>query len=204
MPWKNGTPELYSVWRGMLRRCFEPKSKIYKYYGGRGITVCPQWRKDFKQFCADMGLRPKGLTLERVDNNRNYTPENCCWATRKAQSINRRVTRKVILDGKEYIASELAKAHGLATMTILVRVRAGLSYTSVVAKEPRRDLSGLKVGSAISSVQRKAKTHCKHGHEWTPKNTYITPHDNSRVCRACLAMWYKQRKRRRERPHLTC
>ena len=77
----------------MIQRCTNPKDRSYHNYGGRGITVCIRWRI-FENFLADMGERPKGLTLERIDNNGNYEPGNCTWASPSEQRRNQR-PRKV-------------------------------------------------------------------------------------------------------------
>ncbi len=79
----------YSTWNCMKTRCENPKTKNYKNYGGRGITVCGRWDK-FENFLEDMGEKPEGLSIERVDNNKGYFKENCKWATCTEQSRNRR------------------------------------------------------------------------------------------------------------------
>ena len=86
----NMSPE-YKAWADMKARCQRVNTSSYKNYGARGITVCPQWQDSFKTFLKDMNLRPSGNhSLERVNNDLDYTPENCRWATRQEQNSNKR------------------------------------------------------------------------------------------------------------------
>lgn len=87
-----GTP-IYDVWRQMVHRCTHPGHRQWADYGGRGITVCQRWRDSFAAFRADMGPRPPGASIDRRDNDRGYTPDNCHWASPLAQSMNQRRPR---------------------------------------------------------------------------------------------------------------
>lgn len=87
--------ELYSTYRSMLERCYRKTNKAYSYYGGRGISVCERWRgpQGFTNFVADMGKRPTGFSIDRTDNDKGYSPENCRWVNKSVQQANQRVSK---------------------------------------------------------------------------------------------------------------
>jgi hypothetical protein len=113
---------LYTRWASMLIRCYNPSHAAYKNYGGRGITVCDRWRgpDGFKHFYEDMGMPPKGFTLDRGDNNGDYTPSNCKWVTRGHQRLNSRPATP-----KENWLTQKVKAVGLGYEAVKSRVRRG-------------------------------------------------------------------------------
>lgn len=82
--------QLYNTWKKMKDRCYNCNHKDYESYGGRGIEVCLRWRWSFENFLLDMGEKPRGKTLDRIDVNANYSPFNCRWATYKEQRYNQR------------------------------------------------------------------------------------------------------------------
>ena len=114
------TPE-YQAWLMTRQRCENPNQKDFKHYGGRGIYMCERW-KVFENFLEDMGRRPKGLTLERLDNDGPYTPGNCVWASRKAQASNTRRNRVVVRGGDAKTLSQWAEDLGMPRRTVNARV----------------------------------------------------------------------------------
>ncbi len=115
---------LYKTWESMRLRCSNPKATGYHHYGGRGITICDEW-SDFWAFVADMGDRPKGHTLDRIDHEGPYSPENCRWATAKQQQRNRRNNHLIAFNGKALCVSAWAEELGLNKVTLLARLRRG-------------------------------------------------------------------------------
>ena len=183
MPFKNPHP-LYNVWRSMRDRCMNPNFRQWDAYGGRGIKICERWN-DFHAFASDMGPRPDGCSLDRIDNDGDYSPENCRWADRKTQQRNQRRAVYVDIDGKRYRAIELAELSGHKTDTIVERARQGLPYDEVIC--PKRRFGGADIGKVGPAARKRiaaAKTHCSKGHQLTEANTYVTK-QGWRRCRAC-------------------
>ena len=113
---------LYSCWRCIKSRCYNPASASFVNYGGRGITVCKEWRDDFRQFAADMGPRPPRHSIDRRDNNGNYCPENCRWATCVAQCNNKRSNRRFTINGETKTLTEWARISGVCPRTVSTRI----------------------------------------------------------------------------------
>lgn len=114
--------ELYETWGTMKKRCYKSYNKDYERYGARGIRVCDRWLESFENFLSDMGERPSGCTLDRIDNNGDYEPRNCRWATLKQQNNNRRGLRSVEVNGVKYnTVSSAARALGLTRRQVYYR-----------------------------------------------------------------------------------
>lgn len=118
-----GTPT-YKSWHGMLQRV-QGKGG-HESYPERGISVVDEWLS-FDQFFKDMGLRPKGMTLDRIDNNKGYSPENCRWATSKQQSNNRSNTKMVLVDGEHLPLMVACEKYGIGISCVRHRMRKGMS-----------------------------------------------------------------------------
>lgn len=129
-----GASPTYRTWSGMIQRCKNPNEPAFNRYGGRGITVCDDWL-NFEGFLADMGERPKGKSLDRIDNNGGYCPENCRWATRKEQSNNTRTNRRITYKGKTKTLAEWSRCTGIKPSTLRTRLWRGWSIRRALEVE---------------------------------------------------------------------
>lgn len=119
---KSGASPEHATWAAMLGRCSSPTNKQYPNYGGRGITVCERWLV-FENFLSDMGERPAGLSLDRKNNDGNYEPGNCRWATLVEQNNNTRANRRIVYRGQEMTVAQAIRAAELPTSPITIRRR---------------------------------------------------------------------------------
>lgn len=120
---RTGTSEYYT-YGSMIGRCHRATDPNYKHYGGRGIFVCERWLKSFENFYADMGPRPTPRhTIDRIDNNKGYSPENCRWITMAEQSRNRRSNILITINGETKCATDWAKLNGLRPALVVQRIR---------------------------------------------------------------------------------
>lgn len=134
----------YDSWKKMLDRCYNNGGASFYRYGARGISVCQRWRDSFSSFLSDMGDPPLGLTLERVNNDGDYSFGNCRWATRVDQARNRRSCKLTIESAKEIYAlavsgvrrSEIAERFGVSISTITA-IKTGKNWPEISAREKR-------------------------------------------------------------------
>lgn len=138
---------IYGIWNSMRQRCTNPKNSAYRSYGGRGITCCKEWLDSFPAFFADMGLPPKGCSLDRKDNSLGYSKANCHWASRKQQGNNRRSNVFLTAHGKTQTLMQWADELGVTDQCIRSRLEVGwdldraLSAPSQTPSRKKKDLS---------------------------------------------------------------
>lgn len=184
-----------ATWRAMLHRCSDLESKRY---GGRGITVCERWKDSFESFLADMGKRPSPAhSIDRIDNDGNYEPGNCRWATRKEQARNSTTTK---LSEADCTAITQRKLRGDHVEDIASEFGVSANYVYRVVT--------FTAGADATKAHRKLKTHCKNGHPFNDENTYWRATDGARTCRVCNAeaaarLKSKRRKRVKQAPRIS-
>lgn len=131
-----GTPE-YIAWSHMRARCLNPNHRQYKDYGGRGIAICEPWEA-FEAFLADMGKRPTaGHSLDRRENDKGYSPENCRWATKQEQNRNHRGNHVLTFNGESKCIQDWADATGIRHTAIRVRLQRGWTVEKALTTPAR-------------------------------------------------------------------
>jgi hypothetical protein len=129
---------LFNTWHGMKQRCNNPNAPGYRLYGGKGIKVCKEWSESFDAFILDMGERPKGMTLDRLNSHGNYEKSNCRWATHKQQADNRTYTRWLPYGGVVKTLTEWANIFELDRKYLYTRIfRLGWSVEDALTKPIR-------------------------------------------------------------------
>ena len=121
---RNYTDKTYRSWQSMRQRCSNPARASYPYYGGRGIKVCERWNS-FDNFLKDMGERPDGMWIDRIDGNGDYCPENCRWSTPKEQCRNRSSNRVITHNGQSRLMVEWSELKGIPLRTLSRRINDG-------------------------------------------------------------------------------
>jgi len=190
---------MYQTWANMIARCTSPALPSYKNYGGRGIKVCERWLNSFKDFCSDMGERPFGFTLDRINNDGNYEPSNCRWATATEQARNRQRSRFIVINGIKYHVAELQEKSGVNMRSIVYRASLGWPLEKVLSKDKfYNNVESQKKAVKAHAEMKRAQTHCKYGHELSSDNVYL--YQNRRHCRKCRKAMDKYLYYKKERP----
>lgn len=137
----------YRAWMAMKMRCFNPKNLRYDRYGGRGITVCERWINEdgFLNFLEDMGEVPEKLSLERVDVNGNYCPENCCYANIETQSNNKVNIKLFAFNGEMLSKSQIARRIGMKPYQLLWRLNNGWEWENAISEPIDQAKSNIKI-----------------------------------------------------------
>lgn len=145
-----GTPEHYT-WANMIQRCTNPNTPMFKYYGGRGITVTSPWLNSFEAFYADMGPRPSDQhSIERREVNGNYEPGNCYWATPDVQANNKTNNIKHLHNGEELTSPQLSRRYGADEPTVRQRIKRGLSVDEALNPQRTNGREFLHLGRMLS------------------------------------------------------
>ena len=132
----NRNTPTYHSWVGMKQRCLNPKNPKFIIYGKRGISICDRWLNSFENFLEDMGIAPSGYSIERINNNGNYEPKNCKWATNKEQSNNRRSNKFITHNGETLGICEWSKRLGAGISLITYRLKKGWDPIAAITIKP--------------------------------------------------------------------
>lgn len=132
----SGTPS-YSTWKSMVSRCTDPRNASFNFYGLIGISVCREWL-EFEKFITDMGARPEGMTLDRIDSAKGYFKENCRWATLHQQNTNRKSNVNITHNGQTKTLTDWARTYGIAKERLHARLKAGWPFQHAISTTAKR------------------------------------------------------------------
>lgn len=182
----------YHAWAMMKQRCYSDRQTRSDRYKGRGIQVCERWRNSFIAFLADMGECPEGMSIDRIDNDGDYCPENCRWATPKEQANNTSRTRRIVIDGQSRSAKEVAEERGITYSALMGRLRNGWTVEQALELEPHPPTKGLTVNGETLTLSEWARRaglsrqallqRMQTG--WTPEEAVTTPKGAPRPSRS--------------------
>ena len=170
----------HSTWSKIKSRCNNPKNKAFKNYGGRGIKVCKRWQKSFILFLKDMGMAPtRKHSIDRIDNNGDYRPGNCRWATAKEQGNNTRLNHLIEFKGQKKTLMEWSEIIGFHYKRAHKRIFAGWDFEDVIKNSP----------------ERRKFAHCKRGHPYSKSNLRMKREKGKlfRMCRECSRIKERER-----------
>jgi hypothetical protein len=145
----------YRSWRAMKERCYNSNNKEFHRYGKKGISVDPAWEDSFEQFFTDMGERPKGKTLDRIDGTKGYEPGNCRWATYREQKLNQYVTKYYEFEGKRMVLGDWAKETGIPEQALYMRLNRSKWTLEDALTIP---IGGMPTKSGYSQIQSRKLT----------------------------------------------
>lgn len=147
----------YASWGQMIQRCTNPKTFSYPKYGARGIAVCQRWM-NFENFLADMGERPPGKTIDRINNNGNYEPGNCRWATRTEQARNTSRNNFVVVNDAKVLVTDLATRNGIRASTARARICLGWEFLRAATAPVQRQSPTLAHASSFLVEETSSST----------------------------------------------
>lgn len=143
----------YNSWYSMHQRCLNPEKDNYSSYGGAGISICERWLESFDNFMDDMGERPEGMTLDRIDSSGNYEPSNCKWSTYSEQTINTDSTFWINDNGKNICLSYFSKKYGIPSTTIKYRIKKGETLDELKRKPDEKLIYNIEYNGVVYGLR---------------------------------------------------
>lgn len=165
---------LKAKWRAMIARCYNPKNIGFPDYGGRGITVCEEWMESFERYVEDMGPKPgPGYSIDRIDNSKGYSKENCRWATLVEQANNKRNNRILSLDGVSMSLADWARHSGVDCEAISFRLKLGWDLHKAIFQPTAKAKSGVQSVS-FRAARGTWVVRVKRGNRYINVGSYMT------------------------------